>query len=118
MDNLLYTCLIVSIATFGITYIVRYTKGPFDTFIIIRRKVSLEMPVYDETGQIVEWIENPEPDAFFGKLISCFWCLSTWVAFVLTVTYILLDVYVIKFSLFIWFFSVGLSGFLHDLLQD
>lgn len=100
----------VGFATFSVVYIVRYTYGPFDVFKKFRNFVGIVwMDVYDNDGQNVGTYEEVG-NSFIAKLFSCFWCLSTWVSFVL------LLIAFRDLDFISWFCCVGISGFLHEMV--
>lgn len=68
------TTLIVAIlATWRITALLYYDYGPWDVFLKLRERAGV-------------WIvdENGKPVTFWGKLFTCFWCLSLWVGLCVT----------------------------------
>lgn len=111
------TIILLPVAVFGLTYILRYTNGPFDVFLEWRKFMGLVyIAVTNDSGRISEYLESV-PDKFAAKLVNCFWCLSTWVAMILAAIVVLLPG---AFSLWLIavFASVGLSGFIHDHMQS
>lgn len=65
--------VVLSLATWRVSHLVTQEDGPFDIFIIVREKIGrIE---HDDDGQVVMI-----PETFFGKLLSCVWCLSVWIA--------------------------------------
>jgi len=105
--------ILVSLAVFGITYLVVYFDGPFEILWKIRRVCGVKrVPVLDSVGQQVDIIE--EPTSELAKLIKCHWCLTVWVSFVVSLAYVLLfGAALVRFP-FLWLASVSVSGLLHD----
>lgn len=90
---------------FGVTYILRYTDGPHDTFLQIRQFLGV---VEDVDG-------NETARTEFGKMILCWWCLSTWAALVIAlIAFMLYDLP------FLWSFlyPIGFSGYLHERIAE
>lgn len=110
--------LLIGFCSFFITYVIRYTTGPFDIFIWFREKIGIvNLPIMrgnDITGY-KESIETP--DKFVTKLVACFWCFTTWITFVVSILYFAL--FVVPWALFpfLWLASAGLSAFLHAMVE-
>lgn len=108
---------VFGLATYAITFVFRFTSGPFSVFSRIRTYLGViktyEMDPYSHVMQEVEVIS----DNLLAQLVSCFWCLSFWVAFVLLAGSVILGTEIRPFYdlLLVWFASVGLSGFLYML---
>ena len=66
--------LFLPIAVFGITYIMRYTDGPFDIFRKLRILLGFKY-IMDNGNEL----EIPDDTKFLCKLYSCVPCLSTWI---------------------------------------
>lgn len=113
--------ILVGLASFGLTYMVRYSSGPFNIFYWILSLAGIaRYPVLDGDGNIVNYIEEIEtPNRFITKLVSCFWCLTTWISGLLTILYIFAypNTYW-SLWLLIWFGSIGLSGWLYERIPD
>jgi len=111
--------LLVALCGFYITYVIRYTAGPFDVFIKFRHKVGIDrLPVLDGHGNIVDYGESIDnPDRFITKLVSCFWCFTTWITFVVSALYCLLFQLPLKSFPFLWLASAGLSAFLYMVIE-
>jgi hypothetical protein len=106
--------VILVFCVFGITYLLRELDGPFDVLKKIRMLAGLKyVPVLGEDGEFGEEIEEI-PDTKWGKFFSCFWCLSTWVSFVLCGIFIFVN----KMSIFDWIYysfgCVGAAGLLYE----
>ena len=93
-----------SLATFGITYLIRYTDGPFNIFIVFRLWMGIKK-IYTGVDEFFEDIGH----GFFAKLFSCFWCISTWVSLLLVLIFNGLD-------FVLWFACIGISGFMHEII--
>ena len=83
--------IVASIATWRITHMIREEQGPFD---IIRRFRDVFIKE-TKSGTETRWV--------IGELISCFFCLSVWVAAVFA---ILLSSGIVNFLLY----TCGISG--------
>jgi len=103
-ENEVVDLLKFSLATFGITYIIRYTDGPFDIIAVFRVWMGIKKV---HTG-IDEFFEDIS-DGFFAKLFSCFWCVSTWVSLLLILIFN-------GFDFVLWFACIGFSGFMHEII--
>lgn len=75
MELLIITCLGLGVATYYFTTIILYTDGPFDVFKKVRdyANASIDDPDQCETG--------------ICKVLSCYWCLSMWVSFLISAAY-------------------------------
>ncbi len=108
---------VVGLFTFGICYLVRYTDGPLNMFARFRGKLGIRsLSVLDNNGNITDYIEESD-DSFFAKLISCFWCFSTWISFAGTIIYFFIGHYTLLAFPFIWFGAVGISGTVHKFVE-
>jgi len=98
---------VLMLCVFGVTYLLRELDGPFDILKRIRMLAGLKyVPVLGEDEAVIDEIEEI-PDTKLGKFFSCFWCLSTWIAFLICALF----VYLTKQSIFIWFcYSFGCVG--------
>jgi len=104
----LESILVIGLATFGLTYLICYTDGPKDIFKKVRILAGVH---YSFIGD--EEVYDP-PTKFFAKLLVCHWCTGTWIAILLSLTY----VYLVSgnYVSLIWLIpgSVGVSGFLAE----
>ena len=103
--------IIIGLATFAITYVLRYTSGPFDVFERLREWAGItSVPVYNE-GMEVVYIVEEIGDTYISKLYSCVWCTGTWVALALTLHY-MPDEWFLT-----WFAALGVAGILHEIIN-
>ena len=66
-ENEVVVLLKFAFATFGITYLIRYTDGPFGIFAVFRLWMGIKkVPI-----GVDEFLEDIG-DGFFAKLFSCF----------------------------------------------
>lgn len=95
LDLLIFTLkfLMAILATYGVTFIVTITDGPFDIFEVA--KIKLGAYLRDHNGQ-------PKPRVL-GKLISCPFCFGVWVAAFVTLIAFPLS----KLSILIWLSVTG-----------
>ena len=77
------------------------------------RNIEISRVISVIDGDTVEWVENTSPDMFFAKLFVCFWCLSTWIGFIVSIGYILMMGNDMKIFPFLWFFSIGMASFMN-----
>ena len=105
----------IALATFAVTYLIRYTDGPFDIFWKLRRLVGIEWDYKSGTDEIEEWAGDDT--GFFGSLIVCWWCLSTWVSAFWTILAVLLLGLSLAEAPFFWFGAVALAGLLKRYLN-
>lgn len=121
-EALLALCLIDGICSFTITFLMRYTEGPFDIFAHFRRFVRMEIPIilHDHNGEpvIAGWAEDEEPELFFAKLVYCFWCFTAWISFLVSLfVFITFNLDNILLFPLLWFFATGVSGILNSVLR-
>jgi hypothetical protein len=109
--------IVVGLASFYITYTVRYLEGPFGLHHKVLSLIGVIQPVYDNDNDVVSYVEV-EPDRFITKLVSCFWCVTTWVCLAVTVVYGLCCSLSTGQLAFVWLASSGLSGYLHERSLD
>jgi len=62
----------VGMATWRVSAMVSYEKGPFDVFWRLRRMFAIE---HDQQGKPSSW-----PNTFMAELLVCPWCNSIWIA--------------------------------------
>ena len=108
---------LIGFASFGIVYIIKFTDGPFDVFCVFRRLIKLEIPLLAANGSVVDWYTDEEPETFIAKLVACFWCTTVWVSLIFTMIYFAVSVLSPWLLILYWFGSVGLSGFLYEILH-
>ena len=70
-DNLLLF-LVMGCATWRVSYMLLYERGPFDLFIEIREGIGI--------GHYQDGKPSSYPETFFGLLFSCVYCMSVWIA--------------------------------------
>ena len=110
--------VVVGLTSFTITFFLKYMDGPGKIFEHIRRWVKVSIPMISASGQIVNWLEDDEPDTLLANIFACFWCLTTWVTLIVTAVYIIIG-YSSWIGLpFIWLASAGLSGYIHARIID
>ena len=100
---LLSDALVIGAATFAVTYLLRYTTGPFDIFSKFRNAVGIHTVVH-EKGTPGAYEVEEVADKFFAKLVSCWWCLSTWVALLLVI--------VCRAPIIVWPAAIGVAAVL------
>lgn len=105
-----YNIVIIAIASYTITYMIRYTDGPFDAFKKLRTisGVMYDLVYIDSYETVVETIA----DTYSAKLISCFWCLCTWVSILLWILH--------YYAMFICeiFAIIGMANIIHILVNN
>lgn len=104
----------IALATFAVAYLIRYTDGPFDVLWEFRRKIGMEWG-YDEKQEIVEYAEDGA--GFLASLVSCWWCLSTWISAFWTALAVLLLGLSLTEAPFFWFGAITLSGIIKKVLD-
>lgn len=72
--------LILGCATWRISAMLAYERGPLDIFYRIRGIMGFDQ--YDDG-------EEEAPDNFIGNLLACVWCSSLWVGALFFISYIL-----------------------------
>lgn len=78
----MFDFVILALATWRISHMVTQEDGPFDIFIKGRERIGR---IEHDNDGIVVMI----PETFFGKLLSCVWCLSVWAGTFFFVAYYL-----------------------------
>jgi hypothetical protein len=98
--------LITGLATFGMTYLICFTDGPFNIFKRLRMLAGVEY--FMMQGEEV-W--RP-PTKFFAKLLVCHWCTGTWVSIIMSIAYVV--IFKINPLMLIYLIpcGLGISGFL------
>lgn len=108
---------VVGLSSFGLAYILRYTEGPFGLFVTLRGLLGLRRyPVIDERDEITDYVEESD-NGFFAKLISCFWCLSVWIALLFSILVLIATAANLLSFPLIWFGAVAISGLLHRIIE-
>lgn len=72
----MYDLVILILSTFRITNLFMYEDGPFEIFERFRKVLNIYQIELADGSTHLEVIDNNQ----IGKLFSCFWCLSVWVA--------------------------------------
>lgn len=110
---------IIALAAFGATYIIRYQDGPFHIFYRLRVAAGIEyVPVLDDCGVVVDYIEEIPTSGFFAGLLGCHWCLGVWISGFFVTLAVLLHHASVGCWLFYWMMSSGVVGFLCDMLRS
>jgi hypothetical protein len=110
MDALVYNAL----AVFTLTLFLRDMDGPGDMFVVIRFyiKAVTRLPYPDGTSEFV-WNET----TFFGNLFACFWCLSTWVAAIVSIASC--AAFGLPWWYWLWLIasSIAVAGFMYKVMN-
>lgn len=107
--------LVVSLAVFSITYLLRYFDGPFALLRRFREFVGIKyVPELDSDGNTVDTVEEILQERPIARLVGCHWCMTTWVALIMFVSYIVVRGVSILWLPVLWFGGVAVSGLLHD----
>ena len=108
--------VILSLAIFAVTYLIRYFEGPFGILLKLRKLCGLEYaPVLGSDGEQVSIIEEPiDYTNSLARFMGCHWCITTWVALVI----MLLNVGFVPDLMYYWLASVAVSGVLHNLATE
>jgi hypothetical protein len=77
--------IIIALATWRVSNLITYEMGPYDVFDKFRAKIGI---VYDEYG-------NPYGQNELANLVKCLWCLSIWIGVILTIVYVLFDIWIL-----------------------
>ena len=112
--------VVVGLASFYITYTVKYLEGPFGLYHKILLLTGNLLPVYDDDGEVVRYVEASveTTNRFITKVVDCFWCLTTWVCLAVTIIYGLVTGMSIAQSFLVWLASAGLSSWLFERISD
>lgn len=97
----------IALATFAVTYVLKFTDGPWDAFWYFRRWIGIQWQ-FDGDQEIEEYLD--EDAGFWANLVQCWWCLSTWVALGWTILAVVLLGLSLAEAPFYWFASVALAG--------
>lgn len=83
--EILLSSIVIGGAVFYVALLLKDLAGPFD----IADKIRQWLKVYTVRlpGTVAEYIE--EGTGFYAKLFNCIWCLSTWVAIIMAIIFIL-----------------------------
>jgi len=100
-------------AVFGASFLVFFTDGPWEIFFHFR---TLLIRVDGIVPKRVHITEEEQEEGFFGKLFSCFWCTTTWVALIIIGSYYLLNSYPLKTFPYVLLAVIGVSGYLYERL--
>ena len=71
-DFTLVELVAASLATWRLTALLVYDRGPFAIFLRLRERLGI---THDDNGDPTSW-----PDGGLGRLFTCVWCLSFWTA--------------------------------------
>jgi len=107
--------LVLSLAVFAITYLLRYMEGPFDVFLRFRMACGIVYkPILDNDGLEVDIIEEVVTRQFpmIARLVYCYWCLTTWVSFIVFLVYTATSGVIMWFPV-LWLAGIAISGLLH-----
>ena len=77
--------IILGLATWRLSSLFVQEEGPLFIFVKFRHFVGIR---WNEVGE--EYAEN-----FVGKLFLCVWCLSVWMAFALSILYLLFGSWIV-----------------------
>lgn len=115
-EGVLIGVLFHSMAVFGMTWVLRYTNGPWGIIRKLRMLAGVqyieELDPYTGDISIVEVIPK---DKHFAELFGCFWCMSVWVSLLLLMVvfpHIRVQAFII-----VWWGSIGINGFMHELVS-
>ena len=97
--------LSVGFATYYITYLILYKDGPFDIFAKFRFFMGVNKPIYGIDNEIIGFEPNGK---LLSKLVSCYTCLSFWVAIILVAVSIYSILIVTAIA------AAGISNYLFD----
>lgn len=73
--------LVIALAVWRISSLLTSEYGPWHIFVHIRERFGI---VHNGNGRPAQW-----PETFMGELLTCVWCISLYVGFILTVLYLL-----------------------------
>jgi len=104
--------ILLSLAIFAITHLIRHFEGPFGILLKFREMCGLEYtPVLGIDNKQVGIVE--EPIDYNNKLacfVGCHWCITTWVALAV----MLLNVGLVPDLIYYWFAATAISGMLYN----
>ena len=112
--------VVVGLASFYITYTVKYLEGPFCLCHKILLLTGNLLPVYGDDGKVVRYVDADieTTDRFITKVVDCFWCFTTWICLAITVIYGLVMGIGIAQLFLVWLASSGLSSWLFERISD
>ncbi len=112
--------VVVGLASFYITYTVKYLEGPFGVYHKILSLAGVILPVYGDDGEVIRYVDADVEIAsrFITKVVHCFWCLTTWVCLAITITYGVVMGTSIAQLFLIWLAASGLSSWLFERISD
>jgi len=87
--------LIYGMAVWRVASLFVYETGPRNIFLKLRYWAGIE-----HEGMI--------PDNFFGGVLSCIWCSSIWVAFFLTLLWLISPDWALKLAVFLSLSTVAI----------
>jgi len=95
--------VVLSFVVFAITVLIKDTAGPFDIFSKMRN-----------------WLEGSDehPNIFFMNLLSCPWCMATWISLVVNIIYLLVSHCSVFVFFAYWIGVIGITGFLYAVLYS
>lgn len=97
--------ILLALATWRITSLLKDEEGPFDIFVKLRKYfgvIDTDEVVFDEYGNTTIEPLRIIDDTFIAKLFECHWCLSVWAAFGISVLAVLFSVIDSNYFLFYW----------------
>lgn len=108
--------IVCGLASFAVTYMIKYTDGPFNIFQKFRFWIGLDIPVVLIHDEIV-YEEDRDSNRLFAKVVKCFWCFTTWISAAFVIGYIFIGYNVLQSFPFLWFASIAVSGVIYELLN-
>ncbi len=112
--------VVVGLASFYITYTVKYLEGPFGLCHKILSLTGNLLPVYGDDGEVVRYVDASieTTNRFITKVVDCFWCFTTWICLAVTIIYGLVIGMSIAQLFLVWLASAGLSSWLFERISD
>lgn len=105
---------ILSLAVFGIAYVLRYMDCPLWLCRRVRELAGVRyIPVYDGDA-LSGYIEEIPQDKLGAKFFGCHWCISTWVSFIVFGAYVYWMRLEILWFVVLSFAGMAVSGIIHD----
>lgn len=91
----IFWLVVGTLASWRLTNIAHWEK----IFTPVRKLFGIkEIPIINKDGNIVD-TKFIYPDTFFGKLWSCFWCLSVWVSLGVTIVILVFPWVLLPFAI-------------------